>query len=135
MLYTNVLEALLRFVAVSAGAMLLHSACLELDGRGILLSARDRHRQDRHRAALLREQGARFLSDDMTILHSDGRASCFPKPLTISHHTLRAVQAGDLTPGGVAAAAAAEPAALQGGPRVRAWCWRGSTSRSWASTR
>ena len=25
-------------------------------------------------------------------------ATCFPKPLTISHHTLRAVQAGDLTP-------------------------------------
>ena len=50
-LYTNVIEALLRFVAVSRGAILLHSACIELDGVGILLSARDRHRQDRHRAA------------------------------------------------------------------------------------
>jgi len=42
---------------------------------------------------MLREQGALFLSDDMTIVDSQGMASCFPKPLTISHHTLRAVQA------------------------------------------
>jgi hypothetical protein len=48
---------------------------------------------------LLREQGGRFLSDDMTIIDADGTATCFPKPLTISHHTLRAVNAGDLSPG------------------------------------
>jgi hypothetical protein len=45
---------------------------------------------------MLREQGAQFLSDDMTLLDTLGTATCFP-PLTISHHTLRAVQAGDLT--------------------------------------
>jgi hypothetical protein len=48
---------------------------------------------------LLREQGGEFLSDDMTIVDSNATALCFPKPLTISHHTLRAVQASDLTPG------------------------------------
>ena len=48
---------------------------------------------------LIREYGARFLSDDMTIVAPDGTATCFPKPLTISHHTLRAVNAGDLTRG------------------------------------
>jgi hypothetical protein len=46
---------------------------------------------------LLREHGGRFLSDDMTIVTPDGRALCFPKPLTISAHTLRAVQAEALT--------------------------------------
>jgi putative flippase GtrA len=97
-LYTNVVEALLRFISVSRGVILLHSACLELDGRGLLLSARTDTGKTGSVLKLLREHGARFLSDDMTILHPDGQATCFPKPLTISHHTLRAVQTGDLTP-------------------------------------
>jgi len=97
-LYTNVIEALLRFIAVSRGVILLHSACLEIDGQGLLLSARTDTGKTGSVLKLLREHGAKFLSDDMTILHPDGRATCFPKPLTISHHTLRAVQTGDLTP-------------------------------------
>jgi len=48
---------------------------------------------------LLREHGGRFLSDDMTVVDATGQAVCFPKPLTISAHTLRAVQAEDLTKG------------------------------------
>lgn len=97
-LYTNVIEALLRFVTVSRGKILLHSACLELDGHGLLLSARTDTGKTGTVLRLLRERGGLFLSDDMTILDADGTASCFPKPLTISHHTLRAVEAGDLTP-------------------------------------
>ena len=96
-LYTNVIEALLRFVAVSQGRILLHSDCLELNGKGLLLSARTDTGKTGTVLRLLREKGALFLSDDMTILSPDGQAFCFPKPLTISHHTLRAVQAGDLT--------------------------------------
>jgi hypothetical protein len=83
---------------VSRGVILLHSACLELDGSGLLLSARTDTGKTGSVLKLLREHGARFLSDDMTIIDSAGRATAFPKPLTISHHTLRAVQTGDLTP-------------------------------------
>ncbi|MGN6090281.1 MAG: glycosyltransferase, partial [Actinomycetales bacterium] len=96
-LYTNVIEALLRFIAVERGVILLHSACLELDGQGILLSARTDTGKTGTVLRLLREHGARFLSDDMTIVSPTAEAMCFPKPLTISHHTLRAVQVGDLT--------------------------------------
>jgi hypothetical protein len=39
-----------------------------------------------------------FLSDDMTVVDEHGTATCYPKPLTISAHTLRAVNAEDLTP-------------------------------------
>jgi dolichol-phosphate mannosyltransferase len=46
---------------------------------------------------LLREHGGKFLSDDMTVIDAEGNAGCFPKPLTISAHTLRAVSADDLT--------------------------------------
>jgi hypothetical protein len=97
--YTNVLEALLRFVSVSKGAMLLHSACLELDGVGVLISAETDTGKTGTVLRMVRERGARFLSDDMTVLHSDGRVGCFPKPLTISHHTLRAIGNDELTAG------------------------------------
>ena len=40
MVYTNILEALLRFVVADRGRMLLHSACLDFNGHGIMLSAR-----------------------------------------------------------------------------------------------
>ena len=97
--YTNVIEALLRFLAVSRGRILLHSACLEINGTGVLLSAKTDTGKTGTVLRLLREHGALFLSDDMTIVDGSGNATCFPKPLTISHHTLRAVQAGDLTSG------------------------------------
>ena len=97
-LYTNIIEALLRFVVVSRGYMLLHSACLELNGRGVMLSALTDTGKTGTILRLLRENHSRFLSDDMTILGPDGTALAYPKPLTISQHTLRAVNAGDLTP-------------------------------------
>jgi dolichol-phosphate mannosyltransferase len=97
--YTNIVEALLRFVMVSRGRMLLHSACVELDGSGIMLSALTDTGKTGTVLRLLREQGARFLSDDMTVIDGDGNAYCFPKPLTISAHTVRAVSSDDLTRG------------------------------------
>ena len=96
--YTNIVEALLRFVMVSRGRMLLHSACVELDGVGVMLSALTDTGKTGTVLRLLREHRGRFLSDDMTIIDADGNASCFPKPLTISAHTVRAVRAADLTP-------------------------------------
>ena len=95
--YTNILEALLRFVMVSRGRMLLHSACLSLDGVGVMLSALTDTGKTATVLRLVREHGARFLSDDMTVVDAAGTAYCFPKPLTISAHTLRAVHATELT--------------------------------------
>ncbi len=96
--YTNVVEALLRFVMVDRGHMLLHSATISLDGVGVMLSALTDTGKTATVLRLLREHGGHFLSDDMTIVGPDGTAVCFPKPLTISAHTLRAVHADDLTP-------------------------------------
>ena len=96
-LYTNVVEALLRFILVSRGYMLLHSACLDFGGQGILMSALTDTGKTGTVLRLLRENASRFLSDDMTILDPTGIALSYPKPLTISQHTLRAVNAGDLS--------------------------------------
>ncbi len=97
-LYTNIVEALLRFLAVSKGRVLLHSACVQLGGSGVMLSARTDTGKTGTVLRLIREQGATFLSDDMTIIEPTGRAHCFPKPLTISHHTLLAVDSQGLSP-------------------------------------
>lgn len=91
--YTNIVEALLRFVLVSKGYMLLHSACITVDGRNVMLSAKTDTGKTGTILRLLRERGGEFLSDDMTILDGNGQALCYPKPLTISAHTLRAVEA------------------------------------------
>jgi dolichol-phosphate mannosyltransferase len=97
--YTNVVEALLRFVLASRDRVLLHSATLELDGQGLMLTAPTDTGKTGTVLRLLREQGASFLSDDMTIVEPGGRAWCYPKPLTISSHTLRAVNQRSLDVG------------------------------------
>jgi hypothetical protein len=89
--YTNVVEALLRFVLVSRDHILLHSATIELDGRGVMLTARTDTGKTGTVLRLLRDQGGAFLSDDMTIIAPGGLALSYPKPLTISSHTLAAV--------------------------------------------
>jgi dolichol-phosphate mannosyltransferase len=90
-LYTNVVEPLLRFLLVLKGRMLLHAACVHLDGTTVMLSAKTDTGKTSTILTLLRQGGGIFLSDDMTIVSEDGRASRYPKPLTISAHTLRAV--------------------------------------------
>lgn len=91
--YTNVVEALLRFVLVNKGYMLLHSATVALGDETIMLSAQTDTGKTGTILRLLQEHPTRsaFLSDDMTIVNGKGEAHSFPKPLTISSHTLRAV--------------------------------------------
>jgi dolichol-phosphate mannosyltransferase len=89
--YTNVVEALLRFLLVSRDRILLHSATIQLDGRGVMLTARTDTGKTGTILRLLREHGGAFLSDDMTIVEPGGWARSYPKPLTISSHTLAAV--------------------------------------------
>jgi dolichol-phosphate mannosyltransferase len=91
--YTNIVEALLRFVLVNRGYMLLHSATVKLGEETIMLSAQTDTGKTGTILRLLQEHPdhAAFLSDDMTIINREGEARSFPKPLTISLHTLHAV--------------------------------------------
>src|SRR5215218_6542628 len=91
--YTNIVEALLRFVLVNKGYMLLHSATVQLGDESIMLSAQTDTGKTGTILRLLQEHPneSAFLSDDMTIINARGESRSFPKPLTISSHTLRAV--------------------------------------------
>ena len=114
--YTNIVEALLRFVLVSRGRMLLHSACVELDGVGVMLSALTDTGKTATVLRLLRDHGGAFLSDDMTVVDADGNGGVLPQA---ADHQLAHAARGERQrpdPEGVAPAAVPEPPALQGRP-------------------
>jgi dolichol-phosphate mannosyltransferase len=96
-LYTNVVEPLLRWTVVRKGRILAHAACLEVDGRGVLITARTDTGKTTTCLKSIKEHGARFVSDDMVIVDPAGSAYAFPKPLTISAHTLRAIRGAPLS--------------------------------------
>ena len=91
-LYTNVVEALLRFLLVSKGYVLLHSACVVADGLAVLLSAQTDTGKTSTVIRLIRDRNYQFLSDDMTIISPAGMAIQFPKPMTMSYHTMSSIK-------------------------------------------
>jgi len=90
--YTNVVEPVVRWVMVRKGYILAHAACLQIDGHGVLITARTDTGKTTTCLKSIKEQGSGFVSDDMVIIDPEGHALSYPKPLTISSHTLHAVK-------------------------------------------
>ncbi|HUF38713.1 MAG TPA: glycosyltransferase [Anaerolineales bacterium] len=95
-LYTNVVEPILRWILVRKGYALVHGACLSYQGHGLLISAATDTGKTTTILKSLAAYPFDFLSDDMVILGRDGRLLGYPKPLTISLHTLRAAPTAEL---------------------------------------
>jgi dolichol-phosphate mannosyltransferase len=100
-LYTNVVEPLMRWALVRRGYALMHGACISFDGQALFITAQTD--TGKTTTILFTVQNnlktAKFLSDDMTIFRRDGQVFNYPKPLTISEHTLRAVGGAPLSKG------------------------------------
>jgi glycosyltransferase involved in cell wall biosynthesis len=96
-LYTNVVEPILRWTLVDKGYALVHAACLASDDRALLLTARTDTGKTTTCLKALDNAPYSFLSDDLTLITPDGRALTYPKPLTISRHTLKAVKKAQLS--------------------------------------
>ena len=94
--YTNVVEPVVRWVMVRKGYILAHAACLQIDGHGVLITARTDTGKTTTCLKSIKEQGTGFVSDDMVIIDHRGNALSYPKPLTISSHTLNAVKGAPL---------------------------------------
>lgn len=90
-LYTNVVEPILRWMMVERGMVLVHGACAGLNGRAVFITARTDTGKTSTLLRLLAHEAIPFLSDDMVIMSADGRVLSYPKPLTISFHTLRTI--------------------------------------------
>jgi dolichol-phosphate mannosyltransferase len=92
-LYTNVVEPILRWNFVRKGYALIHAACVSFDGQAVLVTAQTDTGKTSTILRTVDNYACSFLSDDMTIVSKDGRVMSYPKPLTISNHTLSAVNA------------------------------------------
>ncbi|MGD1837334.1 MAG: hypothetical protein ACPKPY_04665 [Nitrososphaeraceae archaeon] len=87
--YVNLVEPILRFLFVSKGFILLHSACMSTpNNNGFFLSAPPDTGKTTTVIKCVKN-GYSFLSDDMTIIRLPNEAICFPKSMTISSHTYK----------------------------------------------
>jgi dolichol-phosphate mannosyltransferase len=91
-LYTNVVEPILRWTFAARGYALVHAACLAAGEDAFLVTARTDTGKTTTSLRILDRHSYSFLSDDLTLVSPDGRALTYPKPLTISRHTLSAVK-------------------------------------------
>jgi putative flippase GtrA len=96
-LYTNVVEPTLRWCFVERGYALAHAACISAGGRATLITAKTDTGKTTTILKALDGYQAAFLSDDLTLVRADGEVFTYPKPLTISKHTVAAVKAPLLT--------------------------------------
>jgi glycosyltransferase involved in cell wall biosynthesis len=93
-LYTNVVEPILRWHFAARGYALVHAACMSSGDKAFLITARtDTGKTTTILKSLDANPGLGFLSDDLTLLCPDGSVLTYPKPLTISRHTVAAVKA------------------------------------------
>lgn len=95
-LYTNVVEPILRWSFTRRGYALVHAAAIAFQGRGGLITAATDTGKTTAVLRTLESRPWRFLSDDMSLLGTDGEILAFPKPMTISSHTLQAVRTARL---------------------------------------
>jgi len=90
-LYTNLVEPILRFLLVSKDSVLLHAASVETERGAVLMSAQTDTGKTSTLLRLLMRHPWGFIGDDMAIIRPDGRVLSFPKPMTLSSHTMGAV--------------------------------------------
>jgi dolichol-phosphate mannosyltransferase len=91
-LYTNVVEPILRWTFAERGYALVHAACLAAGDSAFLVTARTDTGKTTTSLRLLDSNDYAFLSDDLTLVTPEGHVLTYPKPLTISRHTLKAVK-------------------------------------------
>ncbi|MPZ23777.1 MAG: glycosyltransferase [Dehalococcoidia bacterium] len=97
-LYTNVVEPILRWTFVERGYALVHGACVAFEDDAYLITARTDTGKTTTILRTLDNMTCDFLSDDLTLISPDGKVLPYPKPLTISRHTLHAVKTPLLNP-------------------------------------
>lgn len=96
-LYTNVVEPVLRWRMAEFGYALIHAACFADGNDAYLVTARTDTGKTTTMLKVLNGSELSFVSDDLIIVSSDGEVRTFPKPLTISAHTVHALRHTDLS--------------------------------------
>ncbi|MBK5330715.1 MAG: glycosyltransferase [Ilumatobacteraceae bacterium] len=90
-MYTNVVEPILRWRLVESGFALVHAACFADGDDAYLITALTDTGKTTTMLKVLDQSDLKFVSDDLIVLAADGAVRTFPKPLTISAHTVHAL--------------------------------------------
>jgi dolichol-phosphate mannosyltransferase len=96
-LYTNVVEPILRWTFARKGFALVHAACFAAGERAFMVTARSDRGKTATTLKILDRHPYSFVSDDVTILCPDGRVLAYPKPLTVDRRTVKSVRRPPLT--------------------------------------
>jgi glycosyltransferase involved in cell wall biosynthesis len=96
-LYTNVVEPLLRWHLVGLDHALVHAACVAAGDDAYLVTARTDTGKTTTMLKVLDKARLKFLSDDLVVVRRDGTVLTYPKPLTISAHTVHALKETNLS--------------------------------------
>ncbi len=95
-LYTNVVEPIVRWKLVEKGHALVHAACFTTGDSAHLITARTDTGKTTTMLKVLDHSECEFVSDDLCLIDSSGRVRPYPKPLTISNHTVHALTGAEL---------------------------------------
>lgn len=95
-LYTNVVEPILRWQFVERNYALMHCACFTDGNVAHLVTARTDTGKTTTMLKILELGNYGFLSDDLILINKEGNLLTYPKPLTISNHTVHALQSAEL---------------------------------------
>lgn len=91
-LYTNLVEPVLRWTMVKLGYALAHGAVFVDGDQAFMVTARtDTGKTTTMLKLLDANPGLSFIADDLSIVAADGTVMSYPKPMTISQHTVHAV--------------------------------------------
>lgn len=91
-LYTNLVEPVLRWTMVKLGYALAHGAVFVDGEQAFMVTARtDTGKTTTMLKLLDANPGLSFIADDLSIVAADGTVMSYPKPMTISQHTVHAV--------------------------------------------
>jgi hypothetical protein len=90
-LYTNMVEPVLRFLLVSRGYVLLHCAAIDAERGAVIMSAQTDTGKTSTVLRLLMQRSWGFISDDMAIITPEADILSYPKPMTLSSHTMSSV--------------------------------------------
>jgi hypothetical protein len=91
-LYTNLVEPVLRWTMVKLGYALAHGAVFVDGDRAFMVTARtDTGKTTTMLKLLDANPELSFIADDLSIVAADGTVMSYPKPMTISQHTVHAV--------------------------------------------
>ena len=96
-LYTNVVEPIIRWKLVEAGHALVHAACFTTGDEAHLITARTDTGKTTTMLKVLDHSECEFVSDDLCLIDASGQVRPYPKPLTISNHTVHALTGAELS--------------------------------------